>query len=139
MYEFKLDPVSKLLAFSGFCRDASDEKEETHYLDANNVYDCYSKCRTTDGCIAFAHEYDAGNSMDCTLYRAGPYIRGNGFANVGCYLMDIGKCSHNCNTSINTQKNIPDFFNNVLFRNFSNLQLVRTSSEIKEELAKNMV
>ena len=91
--EFKLVEASQLQAFDGLCRDGSDDKDSIRTLEATDYQDCYKQCKITDGCTAFVYSYTAAGS-NCVLYRAGPYVKGNGVANIKCYIMPIGNCTH---------------------------------------------
>ena len=63
---------------------------------AHNTADaeeCYEKCKSTTGCVAFA--YDTNNdNLDCDLYEDGPYTTGNGRADTTCYIVPRCHCEH---------------------------------------------
>ena len=96
LFQFGLGELSQLQAFDGYCRlDGSDKPDlirtPLSALSATNEQNCYDECKTTDGCIAFAYTSN-GHDRDpyCSLYRGGPYTRGNGGANSKCYTMHTG-------------------------------------------------
>ena len=84
-----LDPLTQSLVFNGFCRDSQHNKDIIDFLSVKDVSICNQTCKDTFGCAAFAFNSKTLVGLsNCNLYRHGPYIQGDGYSNVLCYVFE---------------------------------------------------
>ena len=73
--------------FTGLCRYGSNEVDSIGTFSNTNDNACHQKCKLELGCTAFAVD----NFNNCILYRNGPYTKGDGYADIWCYVMPNSK------------------------------------------------
>ena len=86
--DWRADACKCLVSFAGYCEYGSGESNHLSGIrNISSVSKCQEECRISVGCVAFSY----GESMDCDLYRGGPYTYGDGTDRITCYIMPIGK------------------------------------------------
>jgi len=77
--------TSYLKAFTGHCRSGSDSSYQIiRTFSIMTKHWCYHKCKKTEGCTAFSM---AQRIWKCSLYKNGPYTKGDGDTSATCYSM----------------------------------------------------
>ena len=79
--------LSGLTSFVGYCQYGSNLGNLIGIVSSNSAVECYHECQKIpkNECVAFS--YSSADSIECDMYRDGPYIYGNGAFGSRCYLM----------------------------------------------------